>query len=194
MPLRVALVDVRVPAADVDERDVELVAHQPGHAPRFELEAARGDGVAVGGLHLARHSAVGHHLGLLGDRSPQIEAFGDQRLEARALVHVGEHAHLPIVERRPAGALERDVGHEHVAFHDDRQPVGERHRRGAAIERDGQAVEEARARRRAVRLPAIGIPTSTLSCVSKWLRERSSLPANGTNASCPSATAAASSP
>ena len=39
LPLRVALVDVRVPAADVDEADVELVVHQPGHAARLELEA-----------------------------------------------------------------------------------------------------------------------------------------------------------
>jgi len=27
-------------------------------------------------------------------------------------------------------------------------------------------------------------PRSMLSCVSKWLRDKSSLPANGTNASC----------
>src|ERR1019366_1019505 len=90
LTLRVALIDVCVPAADVDEADVELVLHEPRHATRLEFEALCGERVAIGRLHLARDAALGHHVGLFGDGLPQIESFRDKRLKARACVHALE--------------------------------------------------------------------------------------------------------
>ena len=54
--LGAALVDMGVPAADVDEAQIELVAHQPADAPGRQLEALGADRVAVGGLHLGARS------------------------------------------------------------------------------------------------------------------------------------------
>jgi len=142
LPLRVALVDVRIPAADVDEPDVELILHEPRHAARLELEALRGERVPIRRLHLARHAALRHHVGLFGDRLPQVEAFRDERLKTRARVHLREQRHLPIVKRRLAGAFERDVRHDDLPAHHHRQPIGERYRRGASVERGGQAIEK----------------------------------------------------
>ena len=104
LALRVALIHMRIPPADVDEADVELVAHQASHPPRLELESLGGDRIPVGGDHLGRHRGAGiplrHRVGLLGDGLAQAEAFRNQRFEARAGVHAGENADLAIVERR----------------------------------------------------------------------------------------------
>ena len=125
LALRIPLVDVRIPAADVDEADVELVGHQTSHAPRLELESLRGKRVAIRCLHLAGEAAVRHHLRLLGDRLAKVKAFADERLEPRAGVHAGEQSHLPIVERRATGSLQRHVRDNDVAGHHHRQAVGE---------------------------------------------------------------------
>jgi hypothetical protein len=100
------LIRVRVPAADVDEADVELVPHQSGHTTRLELEAACGHRVAIGRQHFRRHGATGHHLILFGHGLPQVEALRDERLEARARVHAGQQTYLPVIERGAAGVLE----------------------------------------------------------------------------------------
>src|SRR5207237_6130284 len=47
LALRVALVHVRVPAADVDEREMECVLHEARHPPGLQLECGAGRGVAV---------------------------------------------------------------------------------------------------------------------------------------------------
>src|SRR5947209_19679441 len=54
---RPALADVRVPAADVDEADVELLLHQLRNAPGFDLKTARAHRVAAGAFHLSHHVA-----------------------------------------------------------------------------------------------------------------------------------------
>ena len=67
------------------------------------------------------------------DRLAQVEAFADQMLEAGSRVHARQNGHLPVIERRASGALERDVRDHDVARHHDRQPIGERDgRRGSA--------------------------------------------------------------
>src|SRR5262245_24532810 len=143
LALRAAFVDVGVPAADIDEREVELVAHQPGHALRLEVEPPRAHRVTVGGLHLTAGAAGRHHLGLLGDHLAQLEAFADQMLEAGPRIHARQQGYLPVVERLTRRALEREVRDHDVARHYDRQPLGERDGRRGSAERGGQAVHEA---------------------------------------------------
>ncbi|MGC4061332.1 MAG: hypothetical protein QM749_11010 [Aquabacterium sp.] len=48
-----ALPDMRVPAAHVHEADVVALGHQPGDAPRLQLEALGRDGLPAGRFHLA---------------------------------------------------------------------------------------------------------------------------------------------
>jgi hypothetical protein len=171
----VALADVGVPAADVDKADVVALLHHLGDAARFQLEALGGDGVAAGGIHFA--GQVFHHILAHG------EAFAHRLRQRRALVHGGDHFRLARVDARLADVAQRGVGHLQAALHDQRQLVGEGDRAGAVgVERGGQAVEEAGA---VVARRSSGWPSSMLSCVSKWLRDRSSVPANGTKATCP---------
>src|SRR2546427_21908 len=54
---RAALADVRVPAAHVDEADVELLLHELRDAARLGLEAARAHRVAARAFHLPHHVA-----------------------------------------------------------------------------------------------------------------------------------------
>ena len=68
LPCAAPSLDVRVPAADVDEADAVAVAHQLAHAFGLEFEASGVDGVAVRGAHL-----VGHRLRHL---LAQLEAVG----------------------------------------------------------------------------------------------------------------------
>src|SRR5437879_9322348 len=91
---RAALADVRVPAAHVDEADVELLLHQLRNAPGFGLEAARAHRVAAGAFHLSHH--VAH------DVVAHREALVDLRGEGRTAVHgrderalAGVHGRLP---------------------------------------------------------------------------------------------------
>src|SRR6266478_2392091 len=51
---RRALVDVRIPAADIDEAEVELLAHQPADPARRQFKAARRHRTAIGRGHEAR--------------------------------------------------------------------------------------------------------------------------------------------
>ena len=131
----VALADVRVPATDVDEAETVALAHQPADAPRLAFEALGGDGIAVGGDHLA-----GQRLGRVG---AHLEAFADGTSEARVLVHRRDDVGLPIVDPRLAHVDEREVGHLHAAAKAERQLVGEGDR-VARAEHAGEPVHEAR--------------------------------------------------
>ena len=107
----------------------------------------RGDRVAIGGLHLGRHAAPAFAIivGLFGDGLAQVEAFGDQRLEARAGVHARRA--VPPGDRRTARLpvpLSETFGTDDVAGHHHRQAVGERDRRRRAVERRGQPIEKPR--------------------------------------------------
>ena len=51
-PLSGALIDVCIAAADIDEADAVLLAHQPPDPPSLQLESLGREGVAVGILHL----------------------------------------------------------------------------------------------------------------------------------------------
>src|SRR6185369_15487365 len=86
LAVRAALADVRVPAADVDEAEVVLGAHQARDAPRLELEAARVDRVAAGGFHLA--AEVPHDVFAHG------EALAHRRAELGVAVHLGDERAL----------------------------------------------------------------------------------------------------
>src|SRR5437879_13408298 len=55
---RPALADVRVPAAHVDEGAVELLLHEPRHAPRLDLEAAPAPRLAAGAPDAAHQAAA----------------------------------------------------------------------------------------------------------------------------------------
>src|SRR2546427_11034044 len=91
---RAALADVRVPAAHVDEADVELLLHQLRNAPGFDLEAARAHRVAAGAFHLSHH--VAH------DVVAHREALVDLRAEGRAAVHGRDERALAGVHGRLA--------------------------------------------------------------------------------------------
>jgi hypothetical protein len=64
------------------------------------------DRAAAGRLHLAAHVAGGHHLGLLGHSPAQFEPLADERLKAGPRAQGRQQGHLPVVERRAAGAFE----------------------------------------------------------------------------------------
>src|SRR5262249_18147685 len=137
-----ALAYVRVPAADVDEAEVVLALHQLRDAPRLQLEAARVDRVASGGLHLA--AKVAHHALAHG------EAFAHRRAELAVAVHLGDERALARVDRGgpQTGAAEREVGDRLRAFgrraaESERHVVGERDRAGGA-QRRGEAPHETR--------------------------------------------------
>src|SRR6202035_2759537 len=78
-----ALVDVRIPTADVDEPDAILLAHEPSDPPGLELEALGCDRVLVGLLHFLFHD-VSYLLA-------QLQAILDLLLQVMARVHVGEN-------------------------------------------------------------------------------------------------------
>ncbi len=99
---RAALVDVRVPAADVDEAEVEAVAHQRADAASRELEAFRRGRAAVRLRHLGGDALVDFVLDL--------EALVNRRRQRRAAVHVLDQRRLAGVDSRPADVGDADVG------------------------------------------------------------------------------------
>src|ERR1700730_13014634 len=96
-----ALIDVGVPAADVDKAEIELFAHQPSDAARRQFKNARRDRAAVGRRHL------------FGDRFVDIvanpETFGNRRRKIALRVHVLDQPGLAIVDAGLADTVDPDI-------------------------------------------------------------------------------------
>ncbi len=114
---RRTLVDVGVPAADIDEAQVELLAHQPSDPPGGELETAGRHRAAIGRGHL------------LGDRAVDIVAhaktFRDRTGEIAVLVHALDQPGLAVIDARLADAVDAGIGNLGLAAECQRQLVGE---------------------------------------------------------------------
>ena len=127
------LADMRVPAADIEKPDVELVTHQFANAACFELEAFGADRIVARSFHLRRHRV--HHL------VTHAEAFVDLRRERRAPIHRCNDGTLPVVEAGFADRAQRHVGNILLSPQYNRQLIGERDRLRASEHAD-QPVEE----------------------------------------------------
>ena len=92
---------MRIPAADVDETQPVLIAHEPGNALSLDGESARIDRAAVGLLHFV--------IEFLGNLLAQLQTIGHRRLQPVALIHGGEDRALALVERRFGHGAQRDV-------------------------------------------------------------------------------------
>jgi len=106
-----------VPAADIDKAQVELVLHQKANALRRQFEALGGDGVAVGGHHLAGDGVVDFALNL--------ETLRHGRRQVLALIHGLDQGCVAVIHPGLAGEVERDVGDRCSAPEGERQLVGE---------------------------------------------------------------------
>ncbi len=114
---RRALVDVSVPAADIDEAQVELFAHQPPDPPCGEFETMRRHRAAICGGHLLRDRAV--------DIVAHAKAFRDRIGEIAVLVHVLDQPRLAVVDTRLADAVDAGIGNPGFAAECQRQLIGE---------------------------------------------------------------------
>src|SRR5581483_5561573 len=132
-----AFVDVRVPAADIDEPEAIFVAHEARDTRGLDGETARVDRAA------ARRLLRGI-LEFVGDLLAQFEAVGDGRVQVMVLVHAGENGVLALVERGFADGAQRDVRHVAGAAERERQRVRERDGCRARAKRGGKARHETR--------------------------------------------------
>ena len=114
---RRALVDVGIPAADIDKAEIELLAHQPADPPRRQLESARRDRAAIGRGHFLRYRAVD----VVAD--PKALRYRGSKIALR--VHVLDQPGLTIVDARLAHAVDADVWNLGLAAKDQRKLVGE---------------------------------------------------------------------
>jgi hypothetical protein len=115
---------MRVPAAYVEEGEIELLAHEPGHPARHDIEAARADGVAAGGAHLVIHTAR-LCLRLAANHAAQLQPFVDQGFKPGPDVHARQELHVSIVDRTSRPTPKRDVRHHDVADHHGGEALGE---------------------------------------------------------------------
>src|SRR5579883_384638 len=111
------LVDMGVPAADIDKAEIELFAHQAPDAPRRQLEAARRYCAAVGRIHLLRDRAV--HI------VANLEAFRNRGIEIALRVHLLDELGLAVIDAGLADVVDAGVGNLALAAEDQRQLIGE---------------------------------------------------------------------
>src|SRR5450756_387094 len=114
-----------VPAADVDEAEVELLAHQPADPPRRQLEAARRNRAAIGRGHFLRYRFV--------DIVANPESFGNRGGKIASRVHIPDQLGLPIVDARLAHAVDADIRYLRLAAED---PVSYTHLRAHETRHD----------------------------------------------------------
>ena len=105
-----------VPAADVDEAEIELLAHQPADAPSRQLEAARRDGAAIGRDHFLGHRAV--------DVVAHLEAFGHRAGEGVLRIHALDELRLAVVDAGLADRGDADVRDLVATAEHERQLLG----------------------------------------------------------------------
>src|SRR6202158_2177418 len=117
------LINMGIPAADIDKAEVELFAHQPADAPRRQLEAARRNRTAIGRGHF------------FGDRFVNVvansEAFRNRRSKITLRVHILDQPGLPIVDARLANAIYPEIRNLGLAAKDQRKLIGKGDRSGA---------------------------------------------------------------
>ena len=99
---RCALPDVGVPAAHVQERDIELLVHQVADPACLQLETLRAERPARGVAHLG--SQLLHHL------LAHAEAVADRRRQLRVRVHAGDQRALARIDRGLAHRAQREIG------------------------------------------------------------------------------------
>src|SRR5579883_2072245 len=112
-----ALVDVGIPAADIDKAEIELLAHQPTNAPRRELETARRHRAATGGIHLLRDRPV--------DVVTNLEPFRDRGVEVAVRVHLLDELGLAVIDTGLADVIDAGIGNLALAAKDQRQLISE---------------------------------------------------------------------
>src|SRR6202163_4741475 len=117
---RRTLIDMGVPAADIDKTKVELLAHQPADASRRQLEATRRNRAAIGRGHLFGYRFV--------DIVPNSKPFGNRRSEIALRVHILDKPGLAIVDARLAHAVYPDIRNLRLAAKDQRKLIGEGNR------------------------------------------------------------------
>src|SRR5258708_18155494 len=81
------LIDMGVPAADIDKTEVELLAHQAADTPRRQLEAARRNRAAIGRGHLFGYRFV--------DIVPNPESLRNRSSNIASRVHLLHQPVLP---------------------------------------------------------------------------------------------------
>ncbi len=128
-----------VPAAHVDEADVEAVAHQSADAHGLGDEALGRDRAAAGGHHLGL-PAGGLHI--VGDGLVHGEAFTHRRALRRAVPHAFDQRALAVVYAGVPGLGDGEIGHALGAAQRQRQLRGEGHGLGARAELLHQTVEK----------------------------------------------------
>src|ERR1700692_2473172 len=117
---RRALVDMGIPAADIDKAEVELLAHQPADPPRRQLKAARRNRAAIGRGHFLRYRTVNVVA------NPKTLRNRGSKIALR--VHVPDQFGLTIVDTGLAHAVDSDVWNLRLAAEDQRQLVGKGNR------------------------------------------------------------------
>ena len=145
--MRRALVDMGVPAADVDEAKIILFAHQPADAAGGKLKTARRHRAAVGGGHFLRDRAV--------DVVAHLETFLDGGGEIAVRIHLLDELGLAVIDPGFADRVDADIGDLRLAAERQRQLVGKgnrldpaklrrqpAHEAGAVVARAGDGLAE----------------------------------------------------
>src|SRR6202035_1429827 len=95
------LIDVGIPAADIDKAEIELLTHQPADPPRRQLKAARRNRAAIGRGHFLRYRTVNVVA------NPKTLRNRGSKIALR--VHVPDKFGLTIVDTGLAHAVDSDV-------------------------------------------------------------------------------------
>src|SRR6202165_6087692 len=111
-----ALIDMGIPAADIDKAQVELFAHQPSNAPRRQLKAARRNRATVGRVHFLRYRFV--------DIVANPKPFRNRGSKLALPIHFLDQRGLAIVDARLAYAVDPDIANLRLAAEDQRELLG----------------------------------------------------------------------
>src|ERR1700730_13403337 len=111
-----ALIDMGIPAADIDKAQVELFAHQPSNAPRRQLKAARRNRATVGRVHFLRYRFV--------DIVANPKPFRNRGSKLALPIHFLDQRGLAIVDARLAYAVDPDIRNLRLAAEDQRELLG----------------------------------------------------------------------
>src|SRR5579871_4113115 len=102
-----SLIHVRVPAAEIDETEIEPVSHERGHALGRGAESFRARSTTTCGLHFLRYRVAGHGL--------YIETGLNRRSKRSARVHAGDKVFVGWLETRAIRRVDCDVRDHDVA-------------------------------------------------------------------------------
>src|ERR1700730_8621990 len=111
-----ALIDMGIPAADIDKAQVELFAHQPSNAPRRQLKAARRNRATVGRVHFLRYRFV--------DIVANPKPFRNRGSKLDLPIHFLYQRGLALVHAGLAYAVDPDIRNLRLAAEDQRELLG----------------------------------------------------------------------